>query len=505
MPSSHLQTAGYVVAFALAAGAAFCCAEPAVAQSEPSPTPAPPAVSAAPLASPAPSAEPLATPVPTPTPPLRELLLEAGYTLGKVYNNYANGITGNGTSYVASGAYRLGSWAVKLDDRSDQYTTQINVPGPPGPGTGFLAPDGTYEVVPPFTGRVTSIDTRLEHQAFTKNVYLGLSYIDTSTTYGYPSLRGVGGGIEQYSNFTPFGLYGFLFYYPNVSGTFLQTDAKSPNFGKSYGVNFSELKYSFETALPLSYDFYLYFGYGGYRMLTGGDNTAQNVEGPFLGLGTRLFRAGAALDEPEVTRVKQTVPNYTGMLQGAFSSGGENTVGALAGPSSSGSYQIGAQYLVGPYAFLANLHNTSFSSSQTINNQTTTVKTNDSLIQENALVSVTPHMFYLGLGLMQKSASAGYTSQFGWGLGGAKLPNLVARFAYYGSVFYYFAPATYTAPGAAPVSQSREYLVYDYGVTYRPLKHEYLYLGYWGYHGNAGSSPIDETHSGPYAGIGYRF
>ncbi len=304
MPSSHLQTAGYVVAFALAAGAAFCCAEPAVAQSEPSPTPAPPAVSAAPLASPAPSAEPLATPVPTPTPPLRELLLEAGYTLGKVYNNYANGITGNGTSYVASGAYRLGSWAVKLDDRSDQYTTQINVPGPPGPGTGFLAPDGTYEVVPPFTGRVTSIDTRLEHQAFTKNVYLGLSYIDTSTTYGYPSLRGVGGGIEQYSNFTPFGLYGFLFYYPNVSGTFLQTDAKSPNFGKSYGVNFSELKYSFETALPLSYDFYLYFGYGGYRMLTGGDNTAQNVEGPFLGLGTRLFRAGAALDEPEVTRVE---------------------------------------------------------------------------------------------------------------------------------------------------------------------------------------------------------
>ena len=59
----------------------------------------------------------------------------------------------------------------------------------------------------------------------------------------------------------------------------------------SAGVNFTELKYSFETALPLSYDFYLYFGYSGYRMLTGGDNTAQNVEGPFLGLGTRLFRA----------------------------------------------------------------------------------------------------------------------------------------------------------------------------------------------------------------------
>ncbi len=114
-------------------------------------------------------------------------------------------------------------------------------------------------------------------------------------------------------------------------------------------------------------------------------------------------------------------------------------------------------------------------------------------------------MFYLGAGLMQKSAGAGYNSQFGWGLGGAKLPSLVSQFAYYGSVFYYFAPATYTAAGAAAVSQSREYLVYDYGVTYRPLRREYIYLGYWGYHGNPGSSPIDETHSGPYAGIGYRF
>ncbi len=326
MPSIYLRTAGYVVAFAVVTGAVLGRGMPAKAQSQPPPSPAPPVATASPLVGPSaptepnispapvvsPGAPPTPAPIPTATPPLRELLLEAGYTLGKVYNNYANGVTGSGGSFVAAGAYRLGPWAVKLDDRSDQYTTLINVPGPPGPGTGFLAPDGTYEVVPPFTGRVTSIDTRLEHQAFAKNVYLGLSYIDTSTTYGYPSLRGVGGGVEQYSNFTPFGLYGYIYYYPSVSGTFVQTDSASPNFGKSYGVNFGELKYSFETALPLSYDFYLYFGYGGYRMLQNGTNTAQNVEGPFLGLGTRLFRAGAAAYEPEVTRVVQTTPNNGG-------------------------------------------------------------------------------------------------------------------------------------------------------------------------------------------------
>jgi hypothetical protein len=494
-------TATLGVAVAVLAFAQTAAAQPVPS---PSPSPAAPPPSAAPVASPsaAPSATP--TPVPTATPALRELLLEGGYTIGKIYNNYANGLTGSGFSYVASGAYRLGSWAVELDDRNDQYTTIVNIPGPPGPGTGFLAPDGTYEVVPPFTGRINSLDGRIEHQAFTKNVYLGLSYIDTSTTYGYPSLKGLGVGVEQYANYVPFALDGFLFYYPNVSGTFVQGDPKSPNFGKSFGVNFAELKYSFETSIPISYDFYMYMGYGGYRMLQSG-NSAQNVEGPFIGLGTRLFRAGAAADEPEVAKFIQTTPKFSGFLQGAFSFGGENTIGAASGPNSSGSYNVNGTYLTGPYAFDANVHTSSFTSTvpATTGTGTMQVTSRDTFVQENALVSVTPHLFYLGLGLMQKSASAGYTSQFGWGVGGAKLPDLIPRLAWYGSVFYYFAPATYTANGTS-VSQDRRYLVYDYGVTYRAISRGYLYLGYWGYHGNPGNDPIDETHSGPYVGLGYR-
>ncbi len=515
--SSAARLAPLLGAAVFALGAAT---QPAVAQTAPAtPLPTPPVVTTPtphgdPLPpspppamvspSPAPLASPTPAPKPTSTPTLRELLLEGGYTIGKVYNNYANGLTGSGFSYVASGAYRIGDWAFKLDNRNDQYTTQITVPGPPGPGTGYLAPDGTYEVVPPFTGRVNSLDGRIEHQAFTKNVYLGLSYIDTSTTYGYPSLKGLGLGVEQYSNFVPFALDGFLYYYPNVNGTFTQTDPKSANFGKSYGLNFSELKYSFETSVPLSYDFYAYFGYSGYRMLQG-QNSAQNVEGPFIGLGTRLFRAGAAQDEPEVARIKQTVPQYAGYLQGAWSFGGENTVSDLSGPNSSGSYNLDGAYLTGPYAFLANLHNSSFSSTvpAATGTGTTKVSTNDALIQEDALVSVTPHYFYIGLGLMQKNSNSGYDSQFGWGLGGGKIQDLKSLFSWYGTVFYYFAPATYTFAGTT-TSEDRRYLVYDYGVTYRPLKRVYTYLGYWGYHGNPGNDPIDETHSGAYAGLGYK-
>ena len=107
------------------------------------------------------SPSPLPSASPTPE-PLRELLIEGGYTLAKVYNNYANGVTGTGFSYVASGAYRFGPWAVKFDQRTDFFSPTPNVPGPP-PGVGFSTPDGGYSVVPPFTGRNTNFDVRAEH------------------------------------------------------------------------------------------------------------------------------------------------------------------------------------------------------------------------------------------------------------------------------------------------------------------------------------------------------
>lgn len=487
-------------AFALApiAVVAFAPLTSTVAQTEPSPSPAPPPASAQ-------------GPVPTPAPaarasrePLRELLLEAGFTIPKIYNDYANGLTGSGTSYVVSGAYRFGGWALKFDERSDQFKTLVNVPGPPGPGTGFLAPDGTYEVVPPFLGRLKDSDVRLERGAFTKNLYLGLSYVNTSTSYGYPTLRGLGAGIEQYSAFKPFALFGSMFYYPNVSGTFFQTDPKSPNFGKSYPVSLGQLTYAFEGSLPLSHDFYTYFGYGGYRMLKNTTTTVQNIEGPFLGLGTRLFRAGAAADEPDVAKVVQTVPRYRGYVQGALRFGGENTVGAIpAAPGASGSYQFSAMYRSGPLAYTFDLHNDSFNSKIDPVTPVTPITEHDGLTELRALVSVTPHDLYLGLGLLQKSNNNGYSPQFGPGLGGAKLPDLTGRLGYYGSLFYYATPATLTAGGKS-VSSDRRYLVYDYGVTIRPLERTYLYGGYSGYHGNPGNDPIDETHSGPYIGIGLR-
>ncbi len=448
------------------------------------------------------SPSPLPSASPTPE-PLRELLIEGGYTLAKVYNNYANGVTGTGFSYVASGAYRFGPWAVKFDQRTDFFSPTPNVPGPP-PGVGFSTPDGGYSVVPPFTGRNTNFDVRAEHNIFGPNSYAGLSYVETATSYGYPTLSGVGLGLEQYSDFTPFGFYGSVFYYPSVSGSFLQTDPASPNFGRFFPVRFSQVKYTAEASLPLSRDFYAYFGYGGYRMLSG-LNSSENVEGPYIGIGTRLLRAGTAKDEPYTLKIVQTTPNYRGYVEGALRFGGENTVGAIpAAPDQAGSYQVSAAYRGGPWAATFDFHDDTFASFSDPVKPVTPLTEQDTMAELRGLISVTPHDLYLGIGLLHKTSNNGYGDQTGPGLGFAKLPNLVARFSGYGSVFYYVAGATLTA-GGETVSQTRRYLVYDYGLTYRAFRNAYLYAGFWGYHGEPASGTIDETHSAPYAGIGFRF
>jgi hypothetical protein len=513
------HSTGFRSAAVALAGAALCVTalltgtcRTASAQESPSAgaaSPAPPeAPPAPPVASPSPAA-------PTPSASdsaraqaLRELLLEGAYTVGKVYNDYANGVTGTGSSFVGAAAFRFGGYALKLDQRVDYYKTIANQPG----GTGFVTPDGGYSVVPPFLGKITSTDFRIEHAVFTRNLYAGLSYIDTSTSYGYPSLEGIGAGLEQYSSFKPFDLYGYIFYYPSVSGTFTQTDPTSPNAGKSYGVGFSELKYSFEVALPLSHDFYTYFGYGGYRMLKSTTTTTQNVEGPFLGLGTRLFRGGPALDEPEVTRLAQTDPSWSGYVEGALRFGGENTLNAVpSAPDGAGSYQFGAAYRHNVFALTFDLHNDSFASYKDPFTPSVPFTGNTTFTELRALYSVTPHDGYVGVGLMNKSTNNGYSTATGPGIGLVKMADLHGQFGYRLSIFYYGAGTTLTVPvpaGNPQIAQSatRYYLVYDYGATYRPPGSSvYGYLGYWGYHGNPGAQPIDETHSGPYVGLGYKF
>lgn len=438
----------------------------------------------------APSPSP--APTPSPAPALREILLQGGYTLAKVYNPYADGVTGTGFSYVASGAYRFGPWAIKADERTDFFRPIPNVPGPP-PGVGFSTPDGGYSVVPPFTGRISDADVRAERTIFGTNSYAGISYVSTSTSYGYPTLRGAGFGLEQYPDFTPFAVYGSVFYYPSVGGTFVQTDPHSSDLGQSFPVRFSQLKYTVESALPIDDALYAFFGYGGYRMLSGFTSN-ENVEGPYVGLGTRLDRSGAAADEPRTTHVVQTNAADPGYIEGALRFGGENAVGTqLPSPDTSGSFQVDTAYRSGPWAVTFDFHRDSYQSSDQTLSAIAPLREQASMAELRGLISVTRHNLYLGVGLLNKSGDTSPASQTGPGLGFAKLPDLAAHFSGFGSVFYYVAG-----------SSSRRYLVYDYGLTYRAFRQTFFYGGFWGYHGEPPQATIDETHFAPYLGLGVR-
>jgi hypothetical protein len=98
----------------------------------------------------------------------------------------------------------------------------------------------------------------------------------------------------------------------------------------------------------------------------------------------------------------------------------------------------------------------------------------------------------------------------GGGVGIEKTPDPVGNFGFYGSFFYYpVMQGTYmeTAGPNNGTSYKQEYqmLKYDIGINYGPSK-LYVILGYSGDRYTVKqNAPIGQTHSGPYAGLGFRF
>jgi len=261
------------------------------------PTPVPtPAPTEAPTAVPTPSP----TPVPTAAPSLG--FVQAGYTFGKVYNEFAAGETdksgnsggtsGSGFSIasVISGAYTFNPFALKVDFRQDVYDTTNNAIGPSGgPGTTFTTIDGGTVTVDQFRAKQSTLDGRLEFKVASPNIFVGVGYLQASNNYGYPTLHAIGGGLEKLPSFTS-GLdwFGSAFYYPNANGTFVQNDPTSPTFGQSFKQSYNIIKYDIGLDLNFgSSPFYLYGGYSGDRYTKKDNNEPinQTHSGPYVGLG----------------------------------------------------------------------------------------------------------------------------------------------------------------------------------------------------------------------------
>jgi hypothetical protein len=273
-------------------------APPAPAPPAPVPT-APPTL--APTAPPtlAPAAPPaLAPPVPVPTPTAPPA--EHSYT-GFVEGAYSEPINANEfvadgycASYLLDAAYapQDSALAVKVDFRHDEYVTSSNAVDSLGNHyTQFATIDGGTAFTPVFMARQDSIDARLEFRVASPRIYVGVGYLHTTTSYGYPSLDGIGAGIEKLPDLRPgIGFYGSAFYYPNAAGNYTIANPASANNGATYRQEYRIVKYDIGASLVLAHSpVYVHGGYSGDRyMVRQNAPIGQIHAGPYIGLGVKI-------------------------------------------------------------------------------------------------------------------------------------------------------------------------------------------------------------------------
>ena len=242
-----------------------------------------------PVPTPPPPPTPAPTPVPTPVPKAPSYLgyVQGGYSLSRVYNEYAGGVSSTGASYVASGAYLFNPFAIKVDWRQNQYQTTAVAPGVSQ--TQFNTIDGGSATVPQFLARQSTLDGRLEYEIFKPHVYFGVSYLQASNNYGNPSVTGGGAGLEKLPDFTGgLGWYGSFFYYWNPRGTY--TVPTGPNAGIQYTTAYQIYKY--DAGINYGFGdtpFYIFGGYSGDKFSRRqASPSSQTHSGVYAGLGVKF-------------------------------------------------------------------------------------------------------------------------------------------------------------------------------------------------------------------------
>jgi hypothetical protein len=247
----------------------------------PTPVPTPPPT-------PPPTAPPTLAPTPTPTPKpiVHRGFVQAGLETGKTYNEYAAGQHDVGQSYVAAGAYEVENWAFKVDWVQHTYDSTVNGVVPAGPATSPCLPivqfgagaaaagtpttffntiDGGTCFTPPFKGRDSNMDVRLEYKIWKPvNMYILGAYGQQTSNSGFPALRGWGGGLEILprldENFT---YYGSVLDFPSNQGNYTVSDVNSGNFGNVYRLQYNVVKYDVGVDWAFANPLYLYAGWNG--------------------------------------------------------------------------------------------------------------------------------------------------------------------------------------------------------------------------------------------------
>ena len=255
----------------------------------PPPTPAP---TEAPTAPP-----PTPTPTPAPT-PYWDHYVAGDYIISpKVYNEFNPGTTSSnnnsGFSYRIHGAVEFPlfnlPWMVSADYRQLNY---------PRNNTSVTAIGGlfNYTCAPGCSGtngRDYDFDVHLGLRVLNPRIYVGIGYLWRNNNAGYPTLTGVGGGLEKLPKLqSGFDWYGSAYYYPSVRGTYTSTNpiGCSPASPCMYNVGYGELKY--DIGVSYAFDNIPLFLEGGWLGMRGWQQMSApapfSENGPYVGIGIKF-------------------------------------------------------------------------------------------------------------------------------------------------------------------------------------------------------------------------
>jgi hypothetical protein len=256
------------------------------------PPPAPPPPSMAPPAPPPP-------PPPTPRPLMGEAFVAGDYVISpKVYNEFSPGNTGT-SSYAIRGAaeFSLGSVPFMLEGSYYRfgYAHNCNNPAaaPPASSQCYVTTvGGAGNYVLPSTNLWNSdVDTRFAVRVLQPRIYVGVGYMWTRNSYGYPSMNSWGFGAEKLPDLNqPLSFFGSVWYYPNVDGTYNNV-ASATIRPLSYNLAYNVLKYQAGLDYVIGNSpIFIDLGWLGENWSNKQNApVGQSFNGPFAGLGFRIL------------------------------------------------------------------------------------------------------------------------------------------------------------------------------------------------------------------------
>ena len=145
--------------------------------------------------------------------------------LGDVYSERAADGDAYPQSIGARAVLARAGYAVTLDYRRNVYLTAS---AGPGTLTHYARIEGGSGTRAPFLARDSSFEARIERPLADRTLWAGIGFVRTWTNYAYPSLTGLGVGVEHRAHRNA-GLraFGSAFYYPCAAGRYAAEDDPS--------------------------------------------------------------------------------------------------------------------------------------------------------------------------------------------------------------------------------------------------------------------------------------